>query len=165
MTPTEWLEQNAFGFSTLAADERSAIADFSFLWSFFEAVALGSRASPSAIVTLTGNLSRTRTLDFTPFRPALHYFQHRYFGHAGPTEHYADLHFRANDRSELVQAVLSGQNTSEPGSIAALLLIVYRLRNNLFHGAKWAYGIHGQLDNFTQGNQVLMNSLNMVAVL
>jgi hypothetical protein len=37
---------------------------------------------------------------------------------------------------------------------AALLIIVYRLRNNLFHGVKWAYEIQGQLENFNHGNAV-----------
>ena len=41
----------------------------------------------------------------------------------------------------------------------ALLMIVWRLRNNLFHGAKWAYGLRDQRENFTHANSVLMRLL------
>jgi hypothetical protein len=32
-------------------------------------------------------------------------------------------------------------------------------RNNLFHGAKWAYGLRDQRENFTHANTVLMRLL------
>jgi hypothetical protein len=41
----------------------------------------------------------------------------------------------------------------------ALLVIVYRLRNNLFHGEKWEGGISGQKDNFDNANRVLIAAL------
>ncbi|MET4218881.1 hypothetical protein ABIB00_004102 [Bradyrhizobium sp. LB14.3] len=33
------------------------------------------------------------------------------------------------------------------------------MRNNLFHGAKWAYGLRDQRENFTHANNVLMRLL------
>lgn len=44
---------------------------------------------------------------------------------------------------------------------AAALIIVYRFRNNLFHGTKWGYGIRGQFDNFRHANDVLMAALDV----
>jgi hypothetical protein len=38
-------------------------------------------------------------------------------------------------------------------------MIVLRLRNNLFHGAKWAYGIADQRENFQHANAALMRLL------
>ena len=40
-----------------------------------------------------------------------------------------------------------------------LLMIVWRFRNNLFHGAKWAYQLRDQRENFTQANSILMRML------
>ena len=40
-----------------------------------------------------------------------------------------------------------------------MLIIVWRFRNNLFHGEKWAYQLQGQLSNFTHANAVLMRLL------
>ena len=44
---------------------------------------------------------------------------------------------------------------------AALLIIVYRFRNNLFHGVKWAYEIRGQFENFSYANAVLMQAIEL----
>ena len=40
--------------------------------------------------------------------------------------------------------------------VAVILIVIYRFRNNLFHGVKWEYELRGQLDNFNHANQVLM---------
>tara|TARA_B100000614_G_scaffold111617_1_gene100153 strand:- start:1007 stop:1162 length:156 start_codon:yes stop_codon:yes gene_type:complete len=43
--------------------------------------------------------------------------------------------------------------------LLTVLIIVWRFRNNLFHGEKWAYQLQGQLSNFTHANAVLMRLL------
>jgi len=70
------------------------------------------------------------------------------------------LLLRENDNEPLVVSVLKGENNNPADIVGALLIIVFRLRNNLFHGAKWAYGIAGQLDNFSNANEVLMAALD-----
>jgi site-specific DNA-cytosine methylase len=45
--------------------------------------------------------------------------------------------------------------------LQALLLIVLRLRNNLFHGEKWAYGIAGQRQNFQHACAVMMATMDL----
>ena len=44
---------------------------------------------------------------------------------------------------------------------AGLLIVVYRLRNNLFHGLKWAYAIRGQHANFGNANTALARALEL----
>ena len=44
--------------------------------------------------------------------------------------------------------------------MAAILIIVFRYRNNLFHGAKWRYNLKDQLGNFTVANNVLTKVLD-----
>jgi hypothetical protein len=68
------------------------------------------------------------------------------------TVYFGGLHLRRNDKSALVRAVLNKENTNPADSVAALLIVVLRLRNNLFHGVKWAYEIREQLGNFTNAN-------------
>ena len=41
-------------------------------------------------------------------------------------------------------------------ALAVVLIIIYRHRNNLFHGVKWENLLAGQLDNFNHANNVLM---------
>ena len=49
-------------------------------------------------------------------------------------------------------------------TILALLIIVYRLRNNLFHGEKWNYYFKDQLGNFTHASAILMRTVELFAV-
>ena len=164
MNPIEWLEQNAPGFDTLSESERNAIAHFSLLWSFFEAQALATRGSSAAILALTHKWSAQGRLDTEPFTDSLRYFQQRYFVNGVATSHLESLHLRQNDSPDLVHSVLKSENVNSADCIAALLIVIYRLRNNLFHGAKWEYGIRGQLENFTHASATLMSALSIVGI-
>lgn len=95
------------------------------------------------------------------YQDALAYFRNRYYQGGEFTYHFDQLLFRPRDRRPLVEAVLSDKDNDPVNVVAALLLIIYRLRNNLFHGAKWAYGIRGQQTNFAHGAEVLMRVLEV----
>ena len=59
----------------------------------------------------------------------------------------------------LIPAGISGDAEAPRERVLTVLLLIWRLRNNLFHGEKWAYGLQGQLANFTHANVVLMRVL------
>ncbi|MFZ5491027.1 MAG: hypothetical protein ACOY6E_00805 [Pseudomonadota bacterium] len=159
MNPHAWLNQRAPGFGELSDQEGSAILYFSLLWSFFEATALHTSASSNRILALVHEWAAQNRLNLAPFSESLSYFKNRYFV-GGQFSHLFDgLNLRRDDSPELVKAVISGANTNEADCVATLLIIVYRLRNNLFHGVKWAYGIRDQLDNFTNANNAIMAAL------
>ena len=164
MNPIQWLEQHAPGFDVLSKQERAAIAHFALLWSLFEERALSTRGSSTAILALTHEWLAQGRLVTEPFAESLLYFQRRYYANGVETQHLVGLHLRPNDCRDLVHAVLKGENTNPADCVAALLIVVYRLRNNLFHGAKWAFGIQGQLDNFTHANSTLMSALTIVGL-
>jgi hypothetical protein len=87
------------------------------------------------------------------------YFRDRYFPNGKLSCHFRFLNLRERDHSELVQAVIEGKNNDSRVRMLALLMIVWRLRNNLFHGEKWAYELRGQLATFTHADGVLMRLL------
>jgi hypothetical protein len=68
-----------------------------------------------------------------------------------------ELRLRSNDHPSLVENAVRGQTSDDAEILSAVLIIVLRLRNNLFHGVKWTYGIRGQLENFRNANNVLMS--------
>lgn len=162
MDPHTWLIQNAPGFADLSDQEKAAIMYFSLLWSFFEANALNSTASASSIREFVRVRNEQNKLEFDNFAESLNFFKERYFHGTEFTTLFGGLKLRSNDNPDLVKAVLSGANTGKIDSVAALLIIVYRLRNNLFHGVKWAYGIHDQLGNFTNANNALMGAIETI---
>src|SRR5690606_12903962 len=95
------------------------------------------------------------------FKRELAYFRNRYYRDGAFTYHFEHLHIRAPDKPDLVMRVLKNEAEDLSEVSAALLIIVYRFRNNLFHGVKWFYENRGQLENFTHANAVLMQAIEL----
>ena len=159
MDPVAWLNRNVPGFAELQEEERDAIANFALLWSLFEARCLNENASSDAIQRLVTQWGADGRLHDAVFGDPLAYFRDRYFDSREPTHHFDYLHLRRADKPDLVRAVLRGDDNDPVNCATVVLIVVYRLRNNLFHGMKWAYGLRGQQGNFEQANNVLMNAM------
>lgn len=155
----QWLEARAPGFKDLPEADRRVIYDFSFLWSLFEAQIMDNFARADRIREKVDEWAAAGTLEAAQYDPQLAYFRNRYLANGALTHHFPHLHLRQSDHPTLVQAVIEGANDDPRDRMLALLMIVWRLRNNLFHGAKWAYELRDQRENFTQANSVLMRML------
>jgi len=160
MNAIEFLCAEAPGFAQLADHERTEILHFALLWSFFEAKVLRTNASSNRILAIVHEWAAEGKLDAAIFSDELFYFRHRYAVGENAESYLNGLNLRANDNPEMVNAVLRGQNTDAADSVSAILIIVYRLRNNLFHGNKWEYEIQGQFSNFQYANRALISALN-----
>jgi hypothetical protein len=156
MEPNRWLETFAPGFAQLSAQERKAIKDFSMLWSLFEGTILNTNASAGAVILAIGVLKGQGRLTLKPFGTAITYFSNRYYDGTNLTNEFNGLRLRPRDHKPLIEKVIKGQSTDDAEILSAMLIIVMRLRNNLFHGVKWSYGIHGQFKNFKNANNILM---------
>ena len=165
MNVVEWLEKYAPGFQALSGDERQAITEFSFLWSLFEAKSLNKRGSANAIVESANRWAASGHLTEDRFSRELAYFRDRYVADGEFTHHFDNLHLRKNDAPDLVMRVLKREDAESEEIAAAVLIIVYRFRNNLFHGVKWSYELQGQLDNFAHANTALMQAIELHDVL
>lgn len=165
MKPFDWLCVNAPGFDRLSEDERTGILYFSLLWSLFEARELDTDATANRIVSLAHTWTDEGLLEPKAFATELAYFIDRYCKAGRFTEHFSGLNLRPNDNPQLVEAVLKGEDTNDTDQIASLFIIIFRLRNNLFHGVKWSYEIRGQLDNFTNANSALMTAMGIKRIL
>jgi hypothetical protein len=144
MDPTNFLSQFVPGYADLKDEERTAISNFTLLWSAMEGRVLHTNANPTSLLVTVNALAQQGQLHLGSFEASLAYFRDRYFQGGEFTYHFENLLFRKPDRRPLVEAVLTGKDDDLEHVVGALLLITYRLRNNLFHGAKWAYGIQGQ---------------------
>ncbi|NOR58799.1 MAG: hypothetical protein GQ474_09785 [Sulfurimonas sp.] len=143
-------------------DSQNAILHFSLLWSLFESKFCNEYASATSIHRKCEELGET--LDVNHFNAFLIYFKDRYITNNSTNEKFNKLNFRGNDKRELVERVLKSETTNIIETISALLIIVYRLRNNLFHGLKWQYNIQGQYSNFDISNQLLIKALETVDI-
>lgn len=159
----DWLLRHAPGYDALPVAGREALASFVFLWSLLEGQALDANASPGKLVDHARLWGEFGHLPTPGVIAAVAYFKDRYFPDGAPNTQFDSLHFRPNDRRADVAAVLSGQVEDPIAQAAATLLIIYRLRNNLFHGVKWAAGLHDQQGNFEHANQVLIEAISFPA--
>jgi len=158
-TGVEWLASRLPGFAVLPARDREAIVSFAFLWSFFEARLMENGANAKRIAGLVDQWNAAGELDADLYDAELAYFKDRYFRHGEFTPRFGKLNLRRADMPDLVASVIRGVNDDVRDGVLTLLLIVWRLRNNLFHGEKWAYWLEGQRDNFDHANAALIRIL------
>jgi len=161
LDPIAWLENNAPGFDLLPSEDRSSIMEFSLLWSLFEAQVLNTNGNAQNILAAAKNWESKGVLKIEQIQEHIDYFQSRYYQNNQFTDHFSHLHLRPNDKPNLVKSVIQKQDKNIGNIMAALLIIVYRFRNNLFHGSKWAYEIRDQRDNFNHANSLLMLAMDL----
>lgn len=155
----QWILARAPGFQALPEQDRTAISDFTLLWSLFEARVMNNFARADVICSKVDQWRVAGTLDADQYDAELDYFRARYYANGAFTHHFAHLHLRPADKPDLVQSVLDGSNNDPRDRLLTILMIVWRFGNNLFHGEKWAYHLQDQLSNFTHANTVLMRLL------
>ena len=156
MNALAWLAQQQDGFGDLPDEETRSMMEFSLLWAFFEANHLNSNASSRTIAQFSETLGQRDAIDLEPLKEALAYWRSRYVQKDEFTRHFDYLYLRPGDNVDIVRSVLRGEDESPLAVLTCLLTLIYRYRNNLFHGLKWAYGLKGQLGNFANGSEVLM---------
>lgn len=161
MNPTDFLRALVPGYADLSDEERDAITNFTLLWTAMEGRMVQRNANPVSLAKVVKELNAQGLLRPERFEKSLVYFRDRYFQGGSFNDLFQQLLFRTNDRRPLVEAVLSGQDTETEHIVLALLMIAYRLRNNLFHGVKWAYGIQGQQPNFEHAADIMMRMLEL----
>src|SRR5690348_54386 len=155
----KWLEDNAPGFRALPARDRRAIQDFVLVWTLFEARVMDGFARADRICARVEEWHQAGVLGEELYDAELAYFRRRYFARGEFTDHFHSLHLRPADQPGTVEGVISGANNGARDRVLTVLLIIWRFRNNLFHGAKWSYRLRGQRSNFTHACHVLMRVL------
>jgi len=158
-TTFDWLKRS--GLAQLSMDEINAITDFTFLWSLFEGRLLSESCSVAKLLSLVDSIEARAAVRHDAFDAASSHFRQRYFDGENFTVAFEGLHLRRNDRQDVVESFLRNSPENKATTLKGLLIIIYRLRNNLFHGLKWSYGIADQLKNFSHANSVLKGTIEL----
>ena len=161
LNATAWLERHAPGFAALSAEERTLLMQFSLLWSLFEGEVLGAAANVDRIRSIAQRWNRLGGLNASTFAAEVDYFKERYFTENGFTDRFEHLHLERSGNPQVVRDALSGHDAVPVSIATALLIIVLRYRNNLFHGEKWAYQLRDQQQNFFHANAILMRAMEL----
>lgn len=155
----EWITRQAPEFAQLDESERHAIADFSMIWSLFEGTKLGGYCNIAEIRKFAATLEAQGFIDKCDTNEYLPYLKERYFVDGQLTHHFQHLHIeRSGNPAEIVEA-LCDVAASEKTKLIGCLGIIFRLRNNLFHGEKWQYQLRDQRNNFKNATNFLLSCM------
>ncbi len=135
------------------------VAGFTFLWSLFEGVACDGNGSVPKLAQVAEHMARSPLLAHKNVEHCLSFYRFRYLSGDHMQERFYSLNFRQNDRQELVEAVLKGTESSLSVKLHALLIIAYRIRNNIFHGLKSVHVWDDQAQNISEATRVLSVAL------
>lgn len=161
----EWINQffnNAIDLNQNEGLER--IKNFALFWNMFENFACENFANVAKIESFIEQLSGRTAISNEFVSPYLEYFIDRYTQNG--TLNIEGLSFR-NRKDDIsakakVNAVLSRKVETPKEILEALLLILLRFRNNLFHGNKQIVNLDTQVTNFTLANKLLSDVLTLM---
>lgn len=152
----EWIGSFLSFERKLTGDDIESVRNFSLLWNLFEGLVCNKNASAIALENAVLDLQKRDKLKIDDYDKFLQYFANRYIENGETNHRFDSLNLRHGDKPELVEAVLKGNETVPEKVLLGILIIVYRYRNNLFHGEKSIYDLPNQIDNFRNANQLLM---------
>lgn len=143
------------------------VRNFSLLWNLFETYACSKRADINSISDAVDRINQREPITTDLIVDHLEYFKERYFNEDGtPKIIFEGLKFRLGQLDQVAkQKVFQTftENIDNPAeNLKSLLFILYRFRNNLFHGEKEVVRLNEQIDNFTVANDLLARILTIM---
>ena len=136
----EWLKEY-FDKPTLSIKKLKPVFHFSLLWNLFEHTYFtdDNRLTNRSLLELVEQ-SFTNIPD-GPLQSTYNYFQNRYFQNGRESNKYEQLcldkrTYNGISHFEFCREVLLNNSSEKVNKLKCVFLIVYRFRNNLFHGRK-----------------------------
>ena len=130
-------------------DDVDVIRDFTLLWNLFEALCFGNNVNMREIYSLID--SKIDLFEETGYQNTFDYFYNRYKNDVPKLN---ALNLRNSE--ELVTKVLDDEYQDKKNKLKFVMAIIYRYRNNLFHGEKNVRYLGLQKENFEKTNELLM---------
>jgi len=140
------------------------VRNFVFLWNIFETFGCNKNADINSIRNIVEEINNREAITLEQFADYVDYFSNRYYNPNGDTTYNIDgLLFRQSNNDQIakndVESVLTRRQVEPKEILKALLIILYRFRNNLFHGGKQFVNLDTQIDNFICANNILIKVL------
>lgn len=162
----EWINNFFDNTIDLQSEGIERVRNFVLLWNLFETFACGKNASIRSIRAAVENINATGAISNEMLTPFVDYFANRYFNDNGTSKDiFEGLKFRGGDdiqAKEDVRLILTRQIVESKEVLKGLLFILFRFRNNLFHGEKQVVLLDTQISNFTFANRLLANVLEIM---
>lgn len=126
---------------------------FVVLWNRLE-VRHGQHLTVARLETSAASTTVSPSFDISQYGPYVKFFQERY------RDSSPRLPALLRDSGELkvrqlIERLIAGTLESSEDILTAVLMIPYRIRNNLFHGRKDSFQLYSQTELFTHVNEIL----------
>lgn len=159
----QWIADNIYGGTRLTPEAIQAVAGFTVMWNLFEDLVCQNEANVRTFERIVADIDPTSLPSdcLNVIEECVAFWTFRYRTPQGLADLFLRLNFRRNDRQELVEDVLMGHTMDFRDKLLALLIIVYRLRNNLFHGLKTVERLNDQVHNLNTASRCLGLVLNL----
>ncbi|MFB9119635.1 hypothetical protein ACFFUE_00370 [Bergeyella porcorum] len=133
------------------------VGNFLILWSLFENRCCEENANKASIENVIKKVKKS--FDDNILNEVFDYMKERY----ADAEKFKNLNFRTGGGDEKMKThcekVFSGEESSKEDKLKAVLYVIYRYRNNLFHGIKQIPTLQEQKDNFNMAYKVLIECI------
>ena len=149
-----WIAANCVGANQLHPDTVDVVSSFTLMWNFFEGVACDNHANIQTFARLSEKIGH-HDAQMKGLEEAVKFWTFRYWTRSEFRDRFNGLHFRPNDRKDHVEAVLRGEKVDPTSKLLAVMILVYRLRNNLFHGIKTVDMLNDQAANLDMACRAL----------
>lgn len=155
----DWIDQYFAGRAKLNFEQMRPVLCFSLIWNLFETVTCQRNANEKSIREAVDRAIDSGRLNLMTYSKYVDYFRARYL-HNGDIDRVFTVFILDNERSKaVVKGVLLNEMHDLSNIVYALLLIAYRVRNNLFHGNKRIDTLHTQTGLFQVVNNLLATFL------
>ena len=168
MNETEWVS-DFFTYDSTPPDFNNieSVKNFALLWNLFERYFCDKHASLSKIQkNINKMIANNYSFPQIIYNDYFNDYQQRYLSGGRTNQSFEALLFRdnASDKKykKLLKSILENSEAEANKKVFACFIIIYRLRNNLFHGSKNIATIARQNDNFIKANKVLMSFLSFL---
>jgi hypothetical protein len=154
---TQWVNQ--YCHANRKDEDYDHVRDFLLLWSLYEFKLFNCEFTIAEMERKVDDLINQNRLNHTSFLSVFQYFQQRYTTSGTINNRFSKLLINNQNHKQVVESTLCDSNPSLRDQIFASAIIVYRFRNNLFHGIKDITQINYQKSNFDNANEFIIRML------
>ncbi len=135
---------------------RRFLFEFAVIWNIFEKKKMRNHAS---IFDVSDFVERLPSIDNININEIFEYFKNRYTNNPNYANLFEALRWRdkEKDKKDETHRILLDKDSIDKDKIKAVLYIIFRLRNNLFHGEKSILTIDQQRETFNLVNSFLLD--------
>jgi len=148
----EWINRKIIneGYK-INAEDVEEIRDFTLIWNLLENICFENYVKIDKINNLIDSKIDKFNENNETFRETFKYFYTRY-----QDEHKLNALRLNRTMKELTKKILNNTYTDKNNKLKFIMAVIYRYRNNLFHGEKQMRYIRLQKENFKIANKFLM---------